>query len=220
MISHDGEANLSQTYSGTTTTLSSKTTAGVNRYAEVTVDHSQPVASGFPTYGGVQMTLLGTPLDIGDGRLMSMYGIADPPTAATNIVCNFTSSSNGTIGCSSYSSPDSPIQPKAGTYQTAAGAASPSGITLTSENGDIGIDFLLVEAPSPTPGAGQTQNYSVDNGTYFHFSSREPSIGATTAMTETFSDADWDQVAITLEESGAPAATTLPFITVLDAKRI
>lgn len=216
-VAHDGTANvtvatgsaaLSHTFTG-------KTTTGSDRYGVLSVAVSSPANTTGATWNGAAMTLLVSVTNGTDGRGAEIYGIANPPTGASDVVI----SGSGTFSivgvARSYSGANST---QAGDTSTAEGTADPATVDCTNESNALIVDalYFLGAGTPPSVGADQTSIYNADQGLWFGTHSQQ-STGNTMSWTLT-SPTRWAQACVVLQPAaGGGGGTCTGGLTLLGA---
>lgn len=167
--------------SGSNTLTLSHTCSGVDRVLYAAVHGADQTWSA--TYNGVAMEELydgnpGSPF-----KHISVYRLVAPATGANNLV--FTSSgTTAAIGCAvSHTGIDQTTPNDA--IQVATGSGTESSGTVSSETGDVVIDFTVAnQSSAQVEGAGQTPRVNAFNADEFVWiGSSEEAGAATNTMT-------------------------------------
>jgi hypothetical protein len=209
-VAHDITAAV-KSLAGVSSASWSHTATGSDRYGRVGLGFSPNTTTITSiTWGGVAMTLVGSrvegpPIE----HRCDLYGIVAPAASAQTIAVSFGGGGFGAYGAAGSSS-------YTGVHQTTpSGAAFTAGsnqtlsvsVTVTdSVAGDMVSDVIkeyqIVGAP--TAGAGQTQRWSGDDGTYQEnaAASDEPGAASVVMSWTGVSTSRWTQVAAAIKQSG------------------
>lgn len=195
-------------------TISGKTTAGSNRYGIVALMAGADTVTGV-TWGSNAMTLLGKNQNATDGRTAYLYGISNPPTAASDVVVSI---GGGGVRITAVVSSFNGVDPSApyGTAQTASGTTSPATVNVTDAvTGDMVVDSLYFfggggggGGPPPSVGADQTELGHTDEGARFGSSSYEAGAATVTMSWTLTAPSRWSTVAVALKAASANYVAT------------
>lgn len=204
-VAHDGEANVTTAFgAGTTTaTFVGKTTAGSDRAGILAFAITQSSFITAVTWNGVAMSQLATVDNPTDGRTSRIYWIANPPTAASDVVVTASSGVSLVGTVSSYSGAHQTTQDA--TAATASGTASPATVDASSATGEMVVDslYFLGAGTAPAVGAGQTENGNLDQGTWFNASSREAGAATVTMSWTLTSSTRWSIAGVSIRAAAA-----------------
>lgn len=112
------------------------------------------------TYDGVAMDLLATFNNAGGAQCKLFYMI-DPPEGPHNVRVNF--GGNGSLTCSAVSYFGVDSENPFGTYNTASADSTTPSVVVTSEDGDLVVDFMGFRVSSTTMVAGALQTERVND---------------------------------------------------------
>lgn len=208
-VAHDGEANATNNSPTAvpSLTVTGKTTAGSDRYGVCAVIANNGASVTGVTWNGSAMTQLASVINGTDGRGAYLYGIAAPPTAASDVVVSMSPDSRCIALVSSYNGAHQTTQNA--TPATASGTASPATVNVTDANsGDMVVDslYFIGAGTPPAVGAGQTGD-TADDQNIFGGHSREAGP-ATVTMSWTLTSATrWSIAAIAIRAAAAGAPT-------------
>ena len=194
---HDGETNLFGRTNATgggpsTLTISSKTTAGVNRAGIVRFTTPGNITN--VTWNGVAMDLVGSVTNAANANDLYAYVIANPPTSASNIVISVDSDAEIAYLVTSYK--DVNQSDLIGDVETATGSSAEGSVIVSATANDLVLDAFNA-TNLITPGAGQTEEGGDVGGGDDFAGSRE--AGATSVtMSWTLTSSQWGIIGFVL----------------------
>jgi hypothetical protein len=198
-VAFDGEAVVQQTFAGGGPfTWAGKTTAGSNRVGLFGFAIAVPGFVDAITWGGSAMTLGHSVTNPTDGRGALIYYIINPPTASSDVVLTLTAVTTGYGGVMSFNGAhqSSPI----GATAADSGTADPATVTIASAADALVVDalYFLGAGTPPSVGAGQTERYTGDQGTWFGTGSTEAGAASVTMSWTLTSPTRWSIAAVSL----------------------
>jgi hypothetical protein len=214
-VAHD-VSSAAQSLNGGTSASWSHTASGSNRYARVgfgASGGSAPTASSI-TYGGSAMTSVAVRSDAGLAATAAIYGFIAPATTSQTISITFDTNAYGAAGSSSYTGVHQTTPSGAAFTNTASGAAQSVSVTVTDAvTGDMVSDVMKHYESlglNPTVGAGQTQRWLGDDGSFNENAGASDEAGAASVtMSWTGTSAQTQQWVIAAaaikQAGGAPA---------------
>jgi hypothetical protein len=212
-VAHDGEPNRTGATTGSNAgsipISAQKTTAGSDRYGIACLAARSSISTATATWDSVAMDEIG---HVTNGvRQAWLFGIVNPPTAASDVVATFgVSDTQGTLIVSSYNGVDqmTPVDAEV----EATGTTDPASITITTAAGDMLVDCLHFEggATPPAEGADQVDNATIDDTSNWGASSRQAGADGG-AMTWTLTTPTrWAQVGVNMNAAGGGGGSATP----------
>jgi hypothetical protein len=202
MPAFDGEAVQTSTTPATTHTVSGKTTAGTNRFGVWASRSSFDPAANYPQWNGVSMTL------IRQQETLYVYGIVNPPTAASDVVTQWAGGAPGGNETVVWSYNDvhqtTPVRGGSATGDSQT-SGTPS-IAVTSQAGDLVVDVIEISHIISAAGSGQTQRGTAAGGSRAVAVSDEAGAASVTMDWSVGGSAAWDMVGFSLAPPAAAAS--------------
>jgi len=215
------DAVSSGTGTGSSITVSHITGSGTNHLMLVGIsgyrvgaDPTNPSV----TYGGVALTLVGTQASPYTGERMWIYQLVAPASGTADVVVTFAADMGGGAGVGVITFTGVNQTTPLGTFVSASGDSTTASVTnVSSATGWLVFDTLHYGGPSstiPTVGAGQTQQWNLDNlpGQYgYSHTCGSTKPGAATTMSWTFDSNTWALGAVPIKPDSVTAVTLTNF---------
>lgn len=184
--------------------------AGSNSILLVSVHtHSGAVTVNSVTYGGTNLTQVGSVTASSNVNRAEIWRLFNPPTGTADVVVTLSGARNLAAGAVSYFGVDqaSPLTPS-----TARGSSTTASVAVASASGEVVVDAVSADgdALSLTKGAGQTQQYNTNtgtaNGNIQAAASTEAGAASVTMSWTLGASASWSIISVALKPAAMPAA--------------
>lgn len=212
-VAHDASASA-YSLGGVTSASWSHTASGSDRYVRVGIGDGGSATNQVSaiTYAGAAMAQVGN-IESGSSGYACIYEKIAPSTGAQTVSITFSAAAYGAAGSSSYTGVHQTTA--SGAAQTAtSGSASSISVNVSSAPGDMVSDCVkhYHATENPVVGAGQTQRWQGDDGSFNENAATSDEAGAATVtMSWSASTGAWALVASNIIQSSGAASTSFPF---------
>lgn len=203
-VTVDATSSTSIVSSATSITLSHTTGSGSDRLMLVGISTRDKTVSGTPTYGGTNLTLVGSQTSNNNAKTY-IYRLIAPATGTANVVINFSGdlTKGAVVGVMTFTGvhQTTPL----GTYASAQQKSATASVSVSSAASELVFNVMSVKTSGASVGSGQTQRWYVNTTNECTGGGSTKTGAATTSMSWSLSASnDWSMSAVPIK----PLATT------------